>query len=157
MAWLTTGRRADGGARKHFAMTRFHSIDEASLQVLVERFYGRVRADTMIGPVFNAAIDDWPAHLRLLTDFWSSVVLRSGTYRGNPMAKHRQHPIRAEHFERWLALWQQTTAELFSDADATRLQAYAQRIGKGLSLGLGLRPGRDIGLAIIAGPGGATS
>lgn len=138
-------------------MTRFQTIDETSLQVLVDRFYGRVRADAMIGPVFDAAIDDWPAHLRLLSDFWSSVVLRSGTYRGNPMAKHRLHPIRAQHFDRWLALWRETTEELYNEVDASRLQDYAQRIGKGLSLGLGLLPGRDAGLNITSAPDATSS
>lgn len=133
-------------------MSRFQIIDIANLEILVGSFYERVRADTMIGPIFNDAIDDWPTHLRLLTDFWSSVVLRSGTYRGNPMSKHRQHPIRAQHFERWLALWQQTVDELYDDAAAAQLQAYAQRIGKGLSLGLGIRPEHGTMPAIVAAP-----
>jgi hemoglobin len=47
--------------------------------------------------------------------FWSSLVLASGRYKGNPMMAHfRLLPrIGAQHFERWLSLWRQTTAELF--------------------------------------------
>lgn len=129
----------------------FETIETANLVLLVDRFYARVRLDPLIGPVFNNAIADWPEHMRLLAEFWSSVMLRTGTYRGNPMAKHRLHPIHAAHFDRWLALWEETTGELYGTAAARKLQIQAQRIGRGLSLGLGLRPGRDAGIAIVAG------
>ena len=45
----------------------------------------------MLGPIFNNAIADWPEHLEKLTAFWSSVMLTSGRYKGNPMAAHLKH------------------------------------------------------------------
>ena len=87
-------------------------LTQAQLAELVDRFYEQVRVDPELGPVFNAAIDDWPEHKRMLTEFWSSVALGTRSYRGNPMAAHRPHPIRAEHFDRWLALWRQTASEV---------------------------------------------
>lgn len=132
------------------------SLDEVRIAGLVDRFYDKVRADPRLGPVFNAVVADWDEHKRLLTSFWCSVVLRAGTYRGNPMAKHRPHAIDAAHFERWLQLWTETVHEAL-DADAAAVMVeYATRIGDGLRLGLGLsraRQARSLGIPIVgAGP-----
>ena len=59
-------------------------IDEAGLERLVHPFYARVREDAELGPIFNGAIADWPEHLARLTAFWSSVMLTSGRYKGQP-------------------------------------------------------------------------
>ena len=65
------------------------ALDETAIACLVDTFYERVREDALLGPVFNAAVHDWPAHKRTLTDFWCSVALRANRYRGNPMGVHR--------------------------------------------------------------------
>ena len=133
-------------------MEHARTLDEASLAALVDRFYDKVRADPALGPVFNAAVHDWPAHKQLLTSFWSSVALGTRSYRGNPMAVHRAQPgISAAHFTRWLQLWRETTAEMFAPEAARTLRAYAERIGESLQYGLGLRPGaRELGLPLRA-------
>ena len=113
-------------------------LDESSIGFLVDRFYDKVRMDPLLGPVFNPAVHDWDQHKRLLTSFWASVALGAGSYRGNPMAAHRSHPIHAEHFGHWLALWRETTHEVLDEASALRLCDYAERIGRSLRLGLGL-------------------
>lgn len=59
-------------------------LDDTSLALLVTRFYTQVRSDSLLGPLFNRAIADWPAHLRKLADFWSSVMLTTGRYKGPP-------------------------------------------------------------------------
>lgn len=130
------------------------SLDHDALAHLVDCFYDKVRVDPLIGPVFDAAIDDWAAHKARLTGFWASVVLRAATYRGNPLAKHRPHPIRREHFDRWLALWRETTRELLDAEAAALMQAYADRIGTGMQLGLGLldavHRGCELGVPIVS-------
>jgi hemoglobin len=108
------------------------------LAELVDRFYDRIRVHPDLGPVFNAAVHDWPQHKRLLTSFWSSVILRAGTYRGNPMAAHRTHPITTRHFVQWLALWRETADEVLAPDHAQLVHEYAQRIGRSLRYGLGL-------------------
>ena len=113
-------------------------LDEHHLAILVDRFYEKVRADPMLGAVFNPVVQDWDAHKRLLTSFWVAVSLRTGAYRGNPMAMHRPHPIGREHFQRWLMLWEETCPEVLDAEAAREMIAYAQRIGTGLQLGLGL-------------------
>lgn len=128
-------------------------FDETQIAQLVDRFYEKVRLDPLLGPVFNAAVHDWDDHKRTLTSFWSSVALRTASYRGNPMAMHRAHPIRVEHFARWLALWRETTPEVLDDADAAQMIEYAERIGRSLRLGLGLperMETRGLGIAIVS-------
>lgn len=113
-------------------------LDEQHLAILVDRFYDKVREDPLLGAVFSPVVHDWDAHKRLLTSFWVAVSLRTGAYRGNPMAMHRPHPIRREHFQRWLSLWEQTCHEVLDAEAAAAMIAYAHRIGTGLQLGLGL-------------------
>jgi hemoglobin len=126
------------------------TLDEPLLATLVDHFYEKVRRDPDIGPIFNAAVDDWDEHKRLLTSFWASVALRAGSYRGNPMAAHRPHPIQARHFDRWLALWQETCGEELDEANAAQMLDYAQRIGRSLKFGLGLHPeGRAFGVPVV--------
>lgn len=113
-------------------------ITDESLERLVRLFYGRVRQDPDLGPIFNDAVHDWPAHLAKLTDFWSSVAAGSRRYKGNPMMKHLIHQARIEpaHFARWLALWNEAAAEIMAPEDAALLQAKAARIAESLSLAL---------------------
>lgn len=125
-------------------MTGADIITEDMLATLVPAFYGRVRQDPLIGPLFNAAVDDWDEHLGKLTAFWSSVMLTSGRYKGSPMAAHLRHAdaIRPEMFERWLAIWAETTSDLVPGAAAQTLQERAGRIAESLQLGLAFR--RDV-------------
>ena len=125
-------------------------FDERAIATLIDHFYEKVRVDAQLGPVFNAAVHDWDEHKALLTSFWSSVALRAGSYRGNPMAAHRPHPIRAEHFERWLALWRDTCAEELDEDSAAMMLQYAERIGRSLKYGLGSHPqARAFGVPVV--------
>ena len=122
-------------------MAPFDDITELSIAALVERFYAKARRDPVIGPVFNTAVENWDAHLHTLRDFWSSVMLTTGRYKGDPMAAHVKHPIEPSFFERWLDLWRETAAELFAPALAERFRDKAERIAESLKLALFFRPG----------------
>jgi hemoglobin len=112
-------------------------ITEAGIQDLVRRFYAKVRQDPLIGPIFNARIKDWDHHLGKLTDFWSSVILKSGRYKGNPMLAHlRLKAVQPAHFERWLALFAETASEVFAPQAADAFIARAELIGRSLQLGM---------------------
>ena len=67
---------------------------EAELPSLLAAFYSRVRADQVLGPVFESAVENWPAYLGRLADFWSSVMLATGRYKGQPVAAHLAHADR---------------------------------------------------------------
>ena len=121
-------------------MGQFDDVTEAAIAQLVECFYAKARRDPTIGPLFNVAVADWDEHLRRLCDFWSSVMLTTGRYKGNPMAAHLKHPIEPRFFARWLALWHETTAELFAPPLAARLGEKAERIADSLKLALFYRP-----------------
>jgi hemoglobin len=116
-------------------------MTEADLQLLVERFYAKVRADEAIGPLFNRSIEDWPHHLAKLGDFWSSVMLASGRYKGSPMGAHLRHAdtIEPAMFDRWLSLWRETATEVLPGEDAAAVIAKAERIAESLKLALYFR------------------
>jgi hemoglobin len=116
-------------------------LNEEAIPPLLERFYGRVRADPDLGPIFNGAVGDWPEHLGRLHDFWSSVMLGSGRYKGSPVAIHLMHAeqIGPSMFARWLTLWKQTTDEMLSPPLAAALQAKADRIAESLQLAITYR------------------
>ena len=115
-----------------------HDQIEAMLPPLLEVFYARVREDALIGPVFNDAVRDWPEHLARIADFWSSVMLSSGRYKGNPVAAHMAHAARLspEKFGRWLAIWRETTNEMLPAPLAQAMQSKAERIAESLQLAI---------------------
>lgn len=118
------------------------SIDEAMIQALVHGFYAKVRADPDIGPIFTRVIgSDWDAHLAKMCDFWSSVMLMTGRYKGSPMIAHmRLKSVRPDHFQRWLSLFRATTEELFAPDVAGLFIARADNIARSLQLGMFFRP-----------------
>ena len=66
-------------------------VTEEMIHDLVHAFYAKVRRDPALGPIFNRVIDDWDHHLAKLCDFWSSVTLMSGRFKGAPMEIGRAH------------------------------------------------------------------
>ncbi|MBQ4823531.1 group III truncated hemoglobin [Leisingera sp. HS039] len=104
---------------------------------LVSCFYARVRADAVLGPVFNPAVSDWPSHEEKIAAFWRGAILREPGYEGNPMQIHLANPeIRPEHFPVCLALFRDTAERELRPETARAFAALADRIGKGLSYGL---------------------
>ena len=88
-------------------------------------------------PAFEAAIDDWDAHLSKLCDFWSSVLLMTGRFKGSPMQAHAALPdIRKNHFARWLHLFETTVRELCPAPAADLFCARAEMIAQSLQLGI---------------------
>jgi hemoglobin len=129
-----------------FALTTppWTSVTEMSIALLIDRFYAAVRRDPVLADVFEAAIpeDAWPAHLAATQRFWSSVMLASGRYSGDPVAVHRavvglERPM----FVRWLALFETTATELFAPQCAVLFVDKARRIAASLQLAVFRRPG----------------
>lgn len=116
-------------------------IDEAMISVLVTAFYAQVRNDPLIGPIFEEKVDDWNHHLEKLCAFWSSVVLMTGRYHGQPMQAHLSLPIRAEHFERWLEIFEATALSVCPRKAADVFIDRARRIADSLELGIATRRG----------------
>lgn len=93
------------------------SRDDVALQV--ETFYCKVRQHNALGPIFNEVIQDWPAHLKRLTDFWETNLFFVKAYKGNPLRVHLEvdqhfnNNIEQAHFGHWLQLWFETLDALF--------------------------------------------
>jgi len=117
-------------------------IDDAMIERLVRTFYARVQADPLIGPIFAARIEDWEAHMLKLCAFWSSVALMTGRYHGQPMQAHLELPVAAEHFDRWISIFETTANELCPPVAATHFIDRARRIADSFELGMAMRQGK---------------
>lgn len=107
-------------------------LDEAVLSELVHNFYGKVRTDPVLGPIFESRVEDWDAHLLRLIDFWSSVALMTGRYHGAPVPAHAELPIEWMHFERWLALFSAAAAETCTPEGTRHVVKRARQIASSL-------------------------
>lgn len=135
---MTATAYAERARAKKMADAQAIGIDDALISQLVERFYDAVRQDEFLGPIFAVHVADWTPHLARMKDFWASVTLESGRFRGNPMLKHIAiGGLERPHFDRWLALWQQTISEVvFDEAAASVFRSAADRIAQSLLTGI---------------------
>jgi hemoglobin len=115
------------------------AIDEAMIERVVRAFYGRARLDPLIGPIFDSMLHDWDTHIRQICDFWSSALLKTGRYRGQPMAAHMPLPVEAPHFDRWLEIFTATARDICPPEAAAQFIERAYRIAESLELGLAAR------------------
>jgi hemoglobin len=112
---------------------------EEDIKRLVDTFYASVNQDPLLEPVFNGhAQVDWPHHLPIMYQFWSSLLLGSASYKGQPFPKHMALPIGREHFERWLQLFHQTVDRLFSGDKAEEAKVRAQNVAYMFQYKMGL-------------------
>jgi hemoglobin len=104
--------------------------DDEAIRRLVTHFYGQVREDALLGPVFaHHMTHDWDAHLDRMCDFWSGILRASGRYRGNPVQAHAAVPdIGPVHFQRWLELFEGSAHETLEEHQARDVLARAERM-----------------------------
>ena len=116
-------------------------VDRAFIGVLVRDFYGRVRSDARLGPIFASEIrGDWEPHLEKMTDFWCSVILKNGAYSGRPVPAHlKLKQVREEDFDIWLGHFRRTAAELCDPEVAAVFVERAERIAQSLKLAMFFR------------------
>lgn len=111
--------------------------------LLVSTFYDKIRADEMLGPIFNGIITDWDHHLQHLTNFWSNqLFIERGTYRGNPIAAHikvddvAKNTINEKHFGIWLNYWFATLDEHFEGDNVFIAKNRARNMGTNIHLNI---------------------
>ena len=116
-------------------------VDRASIGKLVREFYAKVRSDKRLGPIFAREITgDWEPHLEKMTDFWCSVILKSGDYHGRPVPAHlKLKDVTEADFDIWQGLFGQTAAELFAPQTAAVFVERAERIATSLKLAMFFR------------------
>lgn len=96
------------------------------IEFMVQSFYQAVEEDELLAPIFNDfAKVDWDQHLPIMYRFWNSLILGTGTYKGNPFMKHIPLPVESQHFARWVQLFQKNIDVHFTgkNADQTKLRA----------------------------------
>lgn len=106
------------------------------VKTLVDRFYEKVNKDILLAPVFSHV--DWPHHLPIMYDFWSSMLLGDQTYRGNPLQRHLHLPIKEKHFTQWLTLFRETVNENFNGEKAEETKSRAESIAGIFQVKMGL-------------------
>jgi hemoglobin len=113
-------------------------VTEEMIHELVHAFYGRVRRDPALAPIFNRQIGDgWDHHLAKMCDFWSAVTLMTHRFKGAPMATHARLPdIPPTHFAKWLYLFELTAREVCPPDAAELFVRRAQMIGEALQVGI---------------------
>jgi hemoglobin len=94
--------------------------------LFVDKFYEKVQQDDLIGPIFNTVIEDWEPHLQKMYAFWNAVLFGVPGFTGNPFARHAPLPIEAAHFERWLALFNETIDTHFKGVMAEETKKRAE-------------------------------
>ena len=79
-----------------------------------------------------------------MCDFWSSVLLRTGRYHGQPLPPHLRLPDLSDiHFARGLGLFRITARGIFSEADAKVIIATAERIAQSFRFAVAIHRGED--------------
>ena len=110
------------------------------IATLVAKFYAAARQDELLGPIFNKAISNWPAHLDTITDFWEGNLLFTKAYHGDPLAAHAKmdaannHTIDSVHFGVWLTLWFKTIDDNFTGHVAEKAKRQARKMSTFLHL-----------------------
>lgn len=114
-------------------------VTEARIRELVDEFYRRAQEDVVLGPIFAEHIDDWDRHLGRMVDFWSAVMRGTGRYQGRPVQVHQGiDGLTGGHFDRWVTLFEATTRDICSPAEAEAFLERARRMREAMTRSLGL-------------------
>ena len=132
-------------------MEKMKSIETRDdISLLVNSFYGKIRKDELLGPIFNSHIPEekWPEHLSKLTDFWETNLFGVPRFKGSPTQKHiavdknMDHTIEQKHFGKWVQLWFETIDEHFEGDIAEKAKQAARKMSTGQYLAMWFeRPG----------------
>ena len=115
---------------------------------LVNTFYDKVKPDETIGYFFNRVVDvNWEKHLPVMYNFWENIIFHAGGYSGNPMKHHMElhekSPMKKEHFNRWIQLFNETVDELFEGAHAEQAKQRALSIATVMQINIAQLPNQE--------------
>ena len=87
---------------------------EAGLRRLLTAFYADIRQHSVLGPIFNSRIADWPGHIGNVSDFWARQTGGPSAYGGGFARAHLSLGIGPEH-PRNLEGWTRIVAPEFRE------------------------------------------
>lgn len=110
--------------------------NRADIDLLMREFYARAMQDEAIGYIFTEVAKlDLDHHLPIIGDFWESMLFGTGVYQKhgrNPLMVHRdldeKSPLTAEHFSRWLDLFEHCVDKDFVGERAEFIKLRARAI-----------------------------
>jgi len=100
---------------------------KTDIELLINTFYDKVLKDELIGPFFKHI--DFNKHLPKMIHFWSFVLLDEAGYTTDVTKVHQHMKLKAEHFDRWISLFNETTDSLFrgEKAEMAKQRAFLMR------------------------------
>jgi hemoglobin len=106
----------------------------ADIEILIDAFYTKVKADKTISFIFNDVMKvNWEHRIPVIVDFWETLLLDHPVYNKNAMAIHydinKKVPLQKQHFDQWLYLFTTTVDELFEGKIAELAKTRAKSIG----------------------------
>lgn len=112
-------------------MTKKTLASRADLEILLDKFYDRVKKDDLIGPIFNdVAQVNWDEHVKKIYNFWDTLLFGAENYKGRPFPPHIPLGLKVEHFKRWLELFFMTVDELYEGQKAEEIKIRAFNMGR---------------------------
>ena len=106
-----------------------NEITKDNTSLLVMRFYTKVLKDEVISSFFIEKLGAdmkntlWQKHIILLSDFWYTISLGKGDYRGNPFGPHLLiEGLKRESFESWLKIFFLTVDNIYTQEIALKFK-----------------------------------
>ena len=125
-------------------LTQTAPISEEQIRLLVDSFYGKIRVDADLDPIFERVVaGNWETHLAKMYDFCSSVMLTT-RYRKENLVAVRMHfdGLEIRLLDRCLALFGDSCDELLDSESAGLCWLKAAHIAESLKLFLFYSPER---------------
>lgn len=93
----------------------------------VDQFYSKVMKDDILRPFFSDI--NLQNHLPKMVNFWSFVLLDEPGYTTDVTKVHINMPLTKMHFDRWIALFNETIDQHYAGpiADNAKSRAFTMR------------------------------
>lgn len=102
---------------------------QEGLLTLLTAFYADVRQQQLIGPIFQTHVEDWPAHIRHIAEFWARATGGPSRYTGSMPAPHVPLQLAGGHFAAWLGLWEFNCRRHLAPPEAQEMIQLAEGLG----------------------------
>ncbi|NBN64492.1 group III truncated hemoglobin [Pannonibacter tanglangensis] len=132
----------DDGALPRRGLADQPGLAPEQIARLVDRFYAEIRRHPRLGPIFERRLaGQWDSHLARMTQFWESILLQTGTFKGRPVPVHLAlADIRPDDYPEWLAVFRPVAREVFGPEAAGAVIERAERIATTLQAFTFLEP-----------------